>query len=80
MKAEYQVSSAKYISDYVIALEFADGMRGEINLEKELWGKMFEPLRDKKIFSKVKVHKIFKTIFWPNGADLAPEFLRENLK
>jgi hypothetical protein len=36
---------------------------------------MFEPLKDKAIFSKVKVDEDLETITWENGADLAPEFL-----
>ena len=28
-------------------LEFADGLRGELELEDDLWGEVFEPLRDR---------------------------------
>lgn len=69
------ITKAKYLTDYKIALQFNDGKKGIADLESELYGDMFEPLKDKAIFSKVKVDKDLETIAWENGADLAPEFL-----
>ena len=36
-----------------------------------------EPLRDPEFFARVSVNPETGTIEWPNGADLAPEFLLE---
>jgi hypothetical protein len=36
---------------------------------------MFEPLKDVTLFAQVAVHRELETVTWPNGADLAPEFL-----
>jgi len=69
------VEEAKYLEDYRVELKFNDGKKGIVNLEKELYGTMFEPLRDKKLFANVKVDKDIDTITWDNGADFAPEFL-----
>jgi hypothetical protein len=69
------VEEAKYLEDYKVELTFNDGKKGIADLESELYGTMFEPLKDKSIFSKVKVNKDLETITWENGADLAPEFL-----
>jgi hypothetical protein len=38
-----------------------------------------EPLRDEAFFAKVVFHPELHTLVWPNGADFAPEFLREKL-
>lgn len=38
---------------------------------------IFEPLRDRAVFEQVSVDPEINTIAWPNGADFAPEFLRE---
>ena len=69
------VTKAKYLYDYEVELQFNDGKIGVVNLENELYGTMFEPLKDKKVFASVKLDKDLDTIAWENGADLAPEFL-----
>ena len=69
------VKNAKYLKDYKIEIEFSDGKKGVVDLSDELYGEVFEPLKDKDIFSKVKVDKDLETISWENGADLAPEYL-----
>jgi hypothetical protein len=74
------VMEAKYRHDYVIWLRFNDGAEGEINLEGELEGEVFGPLRDKQLFHKFRVDPELGTIVWENDADLAPEFLYENMK
>jgi hypothetical protein len=40
-----------------------------------LTGKVFDPLKDMKMFSRFTVDKELDTIVWPNGADIAPEYL-----
>lgn len=41
---------------------------------------VFEPLRDPVIFRSFAIHPEFHTLVWPNGADLAPEFLHDNVR
>lgn len=74
-----KLQEAKYQGGYRIWLKFADGIEGEIDLEKELWGEMFEPLKDKNYFSQFSLNGELETIVWPNGADFAPEFLYQQL-
>jgi len=74
------VREAKYIRDYVIWLKFNDSAEGEIDLESELEGEVFGPLKDIAAFKSFKVDPELQTIVWENGADLAPEFLYENMK
>jgi len=74
------VLEAKYLHDYVIWLRFNDGAEGEIDLKDELWGDMFEPLKEAEKFKRFRVDPELGTIVWENGADLAPEFLYENMK
>lgn len=69
------VKNAKYLKDYKIEIEFTDGKKGIADLEGELYGSVFEPLKDKSFFSKIKVVQDLETVVWENGADLAPEFL-----
>lgn len=74
------IKEAKYLHDYLIWLRFNDGAEGEADLSCELEGEMFEPLKDTNKFKLFKVDPILQTIVWENGADLAPEFLYENMK
>ena len=71
------VEHAKYIGDYKIWLSFNDGAEGEIDLSSELYGEVFEPLKDLAFFQSFAVEG--HTLSWSNGADFAPEFLRENI-
>jgi len=71
------VIEAKYVGEYILWLRFEDGTDGEIDLSSELDGPIFEPLRDQGYFASVRVNPDTGTIEWPNGADLAPEFLYE---
>jgi hypothetical protein len=53
---------------------------GEIDLANGLYGEVFEPLKDVEYFRRIQIHPERRTIVWPNGADLAPEFLRSSLR
>ena len=74
------IKSVKHISDFKLWLSFDDGSLGEVDLKNSLIGPVFEPLKDIGIFSKVSVDPELETVVWPNGADLAPEFLKERLQ
>jgi hypothetical protein len=71
------VVEARHVREHVLWLRFSDGLSGEVDLAGRLRGPMFEPLRDVVFFSQVRVDPEIQTIAWPNGADLAPEFLHE---
>ena len=70
-----RLESAQYTAGYRIYLRFADGRQGEVDLEQELWGEVFEPLRDPVVFRAFKLDYQLNTLVWPGGADLAPEYL-----
>ena len=69
------VTHVKYLEDYRIEVSFNNGKTGIVDLSMSLTGTVFEPLRDKKLFAQLKIDKELDTIIWPNGADLAPEYL-----
>jgi hypothetical protein len=75
-----RIVEARYLSGYVIWLRFSDGLTGEVDLGAELEGEVFEPLRDQAFFRSFVLHPDLHTIVWPNGADLAPEFLHEQVR
>lgn len=67
-----KVKSAKYLGVYQIYCLFSNGKEKIVDLKDQLYGEMFEPLKDKNIFMQFRVDDILKTIIWPNGVDLAP--------
>ena len=71
------VTYVLYLRGYQLRLEFDDGKVKELDLKDELYGEVFEPLKDIELFKKVYVNQDTGTIEWPNGADFAPEFLYE---
>ena len=75
-----RVIDAKYIKDYTLYIRFSDGSDGEVDLENELDGEIFEPLKDISYFKNFIVNQELHTVVWPNGADFAPEFLFDRLK
>ena len=74
------VKEARYLHDYVVWLRFNDGAEGMVDLKDELYGEVFEPLKDIDRFKSFKVDPDLETIVWDNGADFAPEFLYDKMK
>ena len=68
---------SEYVSAYTIRLRFADGIEGDVDLSDELWGEVFEPLKNPDVLREFRLDKELNTIVWPSGADLAPELLYE---
>lgn len=75
-----KIVEARYTHGYRVWLRFADGVEGEVDLEKELWGEVFEPLKDHAAFRNFRLDEELDTLVWPNGADFAPEFLYQQLR
>ncbi len=71
------VVEARHVRDYVVWLRFSDGAAGEVDLSDELEGPVFGSLRNVEEFRRLSV--AYNTLTWPNGADFAPEFLRERV-
>jgi hypothetical protein len=71
-----RIRTVEPLEGFVLRLDFDDGTVREIDLEPELWGPVFEPLRaDPELFRQVRVDEELGTIVWPNGADLDPDVL-----
>lgn len=77
---DYDVLEARYVGDYVIWLRFRDGTAGEVDLRPALWGPVFEPLLELSYIRTFTVHPEFHTLVWPNGADIALEFLHDAVR
>ncbi|MBI4476398.1 MAG: DUF2442 domain-containing protein [Acidobacteria bacterium] len=76
----YHLVEARYVSGHVVWLRFRDGTAGEIDLGPALEGPVFEAMRDPVAFQELQIHPEFHTLVWANGADIAPEFLHDNVR
>jgi hypothetical protein len=73
------VASVRALDDFQLQVTFKDGTSGIVSLTDRLFGPVFEPLRDPAMFRQVSVDE-FGAVCWPNGADLAPDALYEQLR
>lgn len=77
---DYHVLEARYVRDFVIWVRCRDGASGEVDFSGELHGPVFEPLLDVEYFRQFTLDPLFHTLTWPNGADVAPEFLHDKVR
>lgn len=68
-------TSATALPGFRLRLSFNNGTSGEVCLLDQLWGEMFQPLKDEAMFSTARQDDELGTVVWANGADFAPEFL-----
>ncbi|MGB4061241.1 MAG: DUF2442 domain-containing protein [Burkholderiaceae bacterium] len=69
----------KALPNHRLQLHFSNGAAGIVDLSQELWGSVFEPLKDESLFATARQCEVMGTVVWANGADFAPEFLLDLL-
>ena len=72
----YAVISVEALENYNLLLTFKTGEKKIYDMKPHLDGGIFEELKDKNLFRKVRVS--FDTIEWENGADFDPEVLYQD--
>jgi hypothetical protein len=65
-----KVTTVEVLPPYRLRLTFDDGLQRDVDLTDDLWGQMFEPLKDPAFFGQVFIDH--GTVAWPNGLDLDP--------
>ena len=63
-----------------LRITFADGLTGEVEVLSRMHGPVFERARTPVGFVEVRVDIELGTVFWPGGADLAPDVLYERVR
>lgn len=66
------VTDVEYVKDYTLRCTFNDGVVKLVDLTPLLQYPAFKELEDKSMFVQFGLEG---TIFWRNGADIAPEYL-----
>jgi len=70
-----RVTQATYLDDFRIRIALSDGAVGIADFRGLLDGPIFEPLNDPQYLARFELTD--HTIQWKNGADFAPEYLRD---
>ena len=70
-----RVTDVEYAGGYSLICSFSNGEKRKIDLTPILSYPAFKELKDLNEFEKFGLDE---TIFWSNGADIAPEYLYEN--
>ncbi len=75
---DWSVKSAKYLDGYRLAVTFADGKSGVVDLEPRLRRlPLFRRLLDVNVFQAFRINPDFGVICWGDDLDIAPESLYE---
>ena len=74
------ITAVSAVRHGVLALTFADGLHGEVDVLARMHGPVFEDARTSEGFVRATVDQETGTVVWPGGADLAPDTLYERLR
>jgi hypothetical protein len=71
-----RITDAEPLDGFALRLSLTDGTTVDVDVERFLWGPVFEPIRaDRSLFEQVAVDPVSRTVCWPNGADIDPDVL-----
>ena len=70
-----EVTQARHLDNYKLLITFNNGVQKTVDLQNELNGSFFAPLKQLEYFKQFQIK--YNTIEWENGADYAPEYLYE---
>jgi Protein of unknown function (DUF2442) len=72
------VIEAKPIAPLTLSVVFADGMKGHVYFKLSHLTGFFTALADSNFFDQVYIEG--GAVTWPNGLDLAPDAMYQNIK
>lgn len=67
----WHVVSLRVLPGHRLDVEFADGLRGVVDMSKDSFSGVFAPLADQAYFALAIVCD--GVVVWPNGVDIAPD-------
>jgi len=79
--APWRVKEMTVVSDYRLAVTFQDGTRRFADLSAVTSSPspgMYEPLKDPQYLAQARLE--FGTVVWPNGADLDPAWMYDDVQ
>ena len=57
-----KIVEAHHVKDFIIRISFDDGLEGQVDLQGELWGPIFEPIKDPEAYKRFSIHPELDTI------------------
>lgn len=72
-----RMTKVEVVGPTELSVTFNDGTSGVADVGPRLVGPVFEPLHDPERFAEATLDPICGTVVWPNGADFAPEAVRD---
>lgn len=67
----WHITSLQVLPGFRLEVEFADGNRGIVDMSKDDFDGVFEPLADEAYFALAILQD--GVVVWPNGVDIAPD-------
>jgi hypothetical protein len=74
-----RIVEAKPLDGYRLKVRFNDRLEGVYAVEPERRGGVFLSLRDSAVFNAVRVNPDFGCVEWPDGVDLCPTSMHEEM-
>jgi hypothetical protein len=74
----YRIISVKPLSNYLLDLQFSDGVQRIVDIGPFIGEGISAELKDETYFRKVMLED-GGGVSWPNGYDFCPNFLREEV-
>lgn len=73
----YSVVEFEIVAPYTLRIKFDDDSEQVINFWPLLRGELFGPLRDLRLFNRVRLDTEAGILVWPNDADFDPATLHD---
>jgi hypothetical protein len=73
----YRVIAVEIAGPHTLRVHFDDDTAQTIDFRPVLFGELYSPLNDVKVFNQVRVDAEVHTLVWPNGADFDPATLHD---
>ncbi len=72
-----KITELQVLEHHRILLQFSDGVKKEIDFSPYIGtDALTKPLQNDEYFAQVKIYENGRGIFWPNGYDVCPDYLR----
>ncbi|MBI3910586.1 MAG: DUF2442 domain-containing protein [Armatimonadetes bacterium] len=75
----HRIVAVQPLPSYRVHLRFSDGVEGEVSLADLVGKGVFAAWQDPKYFARVSIDPETHTLTWPNGVDLCPDALYEDV-